>query len=70
VQLGADHRDAEQAQKPLADAPDPGWAETMLAEAAELVGAAVFEARPNEWCDRCTMRWCCPARPEGRQVFP
>jgi len=70
VQLGADRREAEQAQEPLAVAPDPGWAATMLAEAAELVGAAVFEARPNEWCDRCTMRWCCPARPEGRQVFP
>jgi superfamily I DNA/RNA helicase/RecB family exonuclease len=70
VQLGADRRDAEQAQDPLAGAPDPDWAATMLAEAAELVGAAVFEARPNEWCDRCTMRWCCPARPEGGQVFP
>lgn len=70
VQLGADRKDAEQAQDPLAGAPDPDWAATMLAEAAELVGAAVFEARPNEWCDRCTMRWCCPARPEGGQVFP
>ncbi len=70
VQLGADRREVEQAQNPLADASDPDWASTMLAEAAELVGAAVFEARPNEWCDRCTMRWCCPARPEGRQVFP
>jgi superfamily I DNA/RNA helicase/RecB family exonuclease len=70
VQLGADRRDPEQAQDPLADAADPAWAATMLAEAADLVGAAVFEARPNEWCDRCTMRWCCPARPEGGQVFP
>jgi superfamily I DNA/RNA helicase/RecB family exonuclease len=70
VQLGAERKDAEQAQDPLAGATDPNWAATMLAEAAELVGAAVFEARPNEWCDRCTMRWCCPARPEGGQVFP
>lgn len=70
VQLGVERRDAEQAQDPLVDAGDPDWAATMLAEAAELVGAAVFEARPNDWCDRCTMRWCCPARPEGRQVFP
>lgn len=70
VQLGADRRETEQAQDPLAGAADPDWASTMLAEAAELVGAAVFEARPNEWCDRCSMRWCCPARPEGRQVFP
>lgn len=70
VQLGADRKESEQAQGPLADAPDPDWAATVLAEAAELVGAAVFEARPNEWCDRCTMRWCCPARPEGGQVFP
>jgi superfamily I DNA/RNA helicase/RecB family exonuclease len=70
VQLGADRKDPEQAQGPLAAAADPDWAATVLAEAAELVGAAVFEARPNEWCDRCTMRWCCPARPEGGQVFP
>ena len=68
VQLGRDARQLEQAQPPLADSDDPTWAASMLAEAADLVGAAAFEARPNEWCDRCSVRWCCPARPEGGQV--
>jgi superfamily I DNA/RNA helicase/RecB family exonuclease len=58
----------EQAQQPLADADDPAWAATMVAQAADRMAGAVFTAERTSWCGFCPARPSCPAHPDGEQV--
>jgi hypothetical protein len=71
VQLGKAARTgpALDAQAPLAQDEDPGWAHDLVAATAEGMGAATFLARPDEQrCQRCPVRRACPAQPEGADL--
>ncbi len=39
-----------------------------LAAVVQTMSAAGFDATPGDHCDRCPLRRCCPAQPEGAQV--
>ena len=71
VQLGvAKNKNAGvQRQPPIADDPqDPQWAHRMVAEVADGMAGATFEAGGNPLCRTCKVRRSCPLQPEGRQV--
>ncbi|MDP9407273.1 MAG: PD-(D/E)XK nuclease family protein, partial [Actinomycetota bacterium] len=55
-----------QAQPPL-DGADP-WVQELLGTAVTRLLAEDFPATPNDRCDRCPFRRCCPAQPDGEQV--
>jgi RecB family exonuclease len=55
-----------QAQAPLE--PSPSWVEDLLDTAVRRVLDESFPPIPNDYCNRCTFRRCCPAQPDGRQV--
>jgi superfamily I DNA/RNA helicase/RecB family exonuclease len=57
-----------QAQRPLADDPEPGWARELVGRVVEGMGGAAFPARANDLCNRCSVRSSCPAWPEGAGV--
>lgn len=62
-------RTSLQVQPPLAQDPDPSWADTMLADAASQMGAAHFLARPtSELCGTCQVHSACPASARGRTL--
>ena len=62
------------AGKPKTQAPlvrdDEGrtWVHDLLEPLVAAIAAEDFPARRNEGCDKCQVRHCCPARPEGAQV--
>ena len=58
----------EQAQPPLGEDPDPGWAQTLVREVAAGMGGSRFAATRNTGCNSCAVRACCPVQDEGRHV--
>jgi superfamily I DNA/RNA helicase/RecB family exonuclease len=44
------------------------WVEALLETAVKRVLHESFPPTPQERCDRCAFRRCCPAQPDGRQV--
>lgn len=44
------------------------WVEDLLDTAVRRVLSESFPPTPQERCDRCEFRRCCPAQPDGRQV--
>lgn len=70
LQLGkaANKSNPPQQQMPLADQDDPGWAQRLVAETAEGMGGAEFEAVVGEWCTFCPVKSSCPAQPEGDTI--
>jgi RecB family exonuclease len=67
---GSGGRERVQAQPALADAPDPAWAEDLVARVADGMAAAGFRAMVDDrsTCRTCPVRSSCPAQPDGRQV--
>jgi superfamily I DNA/RNA helicase/RecB family exonuclease len=57
-----------QVQPPLSEDEEPTWAEDLVTETAEGMGAATFTATQGDWCSQCPVRACCPVQPEGRVV--
>jgi hypothetical protein len=55
-----------QGQAPLE--PSPSWVEELLDGAVRRVLDESFPPTPNDHCNRCAFRRCCPAQPDGRQV--
>ena len=45
------------------------WVHDLLEKAVVRVLAESFPPTPQERCDRCAFRVCCPAQPDGRQVI-
>lgn len=70
LQLGkaANKNNPPQAQPPLAESEEPGWAEQLVADTAEGMGGADFVAVVGEWCKFCPVRASCPAQPEGDTI--
>ena len=69
VQLGTKTKKVGVQQQPaLSEDGDPGWAHQLVAQAAEGMAAAGFEAKGNAMCRMCAVRRSCPLQPEGRQV--
>ncbi|MET0740123.1 MAG: ATP-dependent DNA helicase [Candidatus Nanopelagicales bacterium] len=59
----------EQPQPALeVDAAGASWAHTMVAEVAEGMAGALFEATINDYCTVCPVRRACPLHDAGRQV--
>jgi ATP-dependent exoDNAse (exonuclease V) beta subunit len=63
---GKDH--AVQAQPPLAEGDDPGWARELVLEVAEGMAGSAFRAVENRYCAMCPVRTSCPVQDEGRAV--
>ncbi|MDQ1712021.1 MAG: hypothetical protein QOE45_1471 [Frankiaceae bacterium] len=56
-----------QTQEPLPEAPVT-WVHDLLDGTARGIRAERYPARPDDDCDRCPFRGCCPAHPAGGQV--
>lgn len=54
-----------QHQAPLGEDPDPGWAEAVVAGAAEAMAGSRFVATIGAACRVCPLTTSCPARAEG-----
>ncbi|MFN2522111.1 MAG: ATP-dependent helicase [Mycobacteriales bacterium] len=48
--------------------PSPTWVDALLDTAVRRVLGESFPPTPQDRCDRCAFRRCCPAQPDGRQV--
>jgi superfamily I DNA/RNA helicase/RecB family exonuclease len=59
-----------QSQPALADDPDPGWAQTLVKEAAAAMAGPQFKAAVNDGCRRCPAATSCPVDERGGQVTP
>jgi RecB family exonuclease len=59
-----------QRQRPLAQDPDPGWAQELVDTVAAGMSGAVFEAKVNPGCRVCPVAACCPVHERGGQVSP
>jgi superfamily I DNA/RNA helicase/RecB family exonuclease len=46
----------------------PSWLTELMDRAVTRIAAEDFSPLPSDACDRCDLRRCCPAQPEGRQV--
>ncbi|MGC5049887.1 ATP-dependent helicase [Micromonospora sp. DT48] len=69
VQLGTSAKDArEQAQPPVTDGPEAGWATALVRRTADTMAAATFAAVANSKCRVCPVRSSCPVSGQGRQV--
>ena len=69
VQLGTGHAAAkEQWQPPLAQSPDPAWAQALVRRTASTMAASTFHAVANAKCRACPVRTACPVSGKGRQV--
>ncbi|MET7328792.1 ATP-dependent DNA helicase [Nonomuraea sp. NPDC005650] len=71
VQVGkaAGKNDAlEQAQPPLADDRDPGWAADLVDTVATGMSGPFFQAKVNDGCRTCAARASCPVNDNGGQV--
>jgi ATP-dependent exoDNAse (exonuclease V) beta subunit len=56
-------------QAGFGDSGPPGWLTEALEQTVLRLAAEEFPARPGRYCARCTFRACCPAQPDGRQLF-
>lgn len=54
-----------QQQAPLAEAPEPRWADDLLHETADGMGREAFLATPGAQCSTCSVRSACPVLMEG-----
>jgi superfamily I DNA/RNA helicase/RecB family exonuclease len=73
VQMGRAARQGSaivQGQRPLADDPDPGWAQALVKEAAAAMAGPQFKATVNDGCRRCPAATSCPVDERGGQVTP
>ncbi len=70
LQLGkaATKANPPQVQPALSEADDPGWAVQLVADTAEGMGGAQFDAVVGEWCKFCPVKASCPAQPEGETI--
>ena len=59
-----------QAQRPLADDPDPGWALSLVKEVAAGMAGPEFTATANDRCRICPAAPSCPVDERGEQVPP
>ena len=59
-----------QGQRALADDPDPGWAQTLVKEAAAAMAGPQFKATVNDRCRTCPAATSCPVDERGGQVTP
>ncbi len=55
-------------QEALGDVADPGWAQALLDEVAELASRSAMDASRGDHCRSCPVRRSCPVSPEGRVV--
>ncbi|GGO25807.1 DNA helicase [Microbispora rosea subsp. aerata] len=58
----------EQAQRALADDPEPDWAENLVKTVATGMSANVFVATVNDGCRTCAAKLACPVNDNGGQV--
>ncbi|GAA2897414.1 ATP-dependent DNA helicase [Streptosporangium fragile] len=58
----------EQAQRPLAEDPEPGWARDMVDTVAIGMSGPFFQAKVNDGCRTCAVRSSCPVSKNGDQV--
>jgi RecB family exonuclease len=69
VQLGTGAKEArEQAQPPLPETGDPGWAGALVRRTGAVMAASTFHAVRNDKCRMCPVRTSCPITGQGRQV--
>lgn len=68
VHLGKGKKVKVQAQQPLGDDDEPGWADDLVQGVAARMSAARFVARVNPYCGSCRVRASCPLQDEGGQV--
>ncbi len=59
-----------QAQRSLADDPDPGWARELVETVAAGMAGPVFRATANPGCRVCPVASSCPVDERGGQVTP
>jgi superfamily I DNA/RNA helicase/RecB family exonuclease len=59
---------AVQEQPALAESPDPQWAQRLVEETADGMGAAAFTAVQGSWCQVCAVKASCPVQPEGEAL--
>ena len=59
---------AVQAQAPLGEGDDPGWARRLVLEVAEGMAGSAFSAVENRYCGYCPVRTSCPVQQDGRVV--
>lgn len=57
-----------QVQAPLAEQEDPRWAYDLLAETADGMSGATFNAQVNKRCRTCPVLNSCPLQPEGGRL--
>ena len=55
-----------QAQPPLAQDEDPGWARELVGRAVRGMSGARFTATAGEACRPCSVKSSCPLQPEGQ----
>lgn len=58
----------EQAQRALADDPEPDWAKELVKTVATGMSANVFVATVNDGCRTCAAKIACPVNDNGGQV--
>ncbi|MBB2913547.1 superfamily I DNA/RNA helicase/RecB family exonuclease [Streptosporangium becharense] len=58
----------EQAQRPLSEDSDPGWARDMVDTVAAGMSGPFFQAKVNDGCRTCAVRSSCPVSKNGDQV--
>jgi superfamily I DNA/RNA helicase/RecB family exonuclease len=68
VMLRLDDGPGPKVQGQAALGASPTWVEELLDKAVRQVLSESFPPTPNDRCDRCAFRRCCPAQPDGRQV--
>jgi superfamily I DNA/RNA helicase/RecB family exonuclease len=59
---------AVQEQPALSEAPDPRWAQRLVEDTADGMGAAEFAAVQGSWCQVCAVKASCPVQPEGEAL--
>ena len=55
----------EQRQEPIGES---SWADELITRVAASIRSEEFPARPNSYCETCSVRGACPAVPAGEQV--
>jgi superfamily I DNA/RNA helicase/RecB family exonuclease len=61
---GGTVRSDEQVQPPLADLPDPRWAEKLVHDVADGMAGSAFHATQNNFCRMCPVSSSCPVQTE------
>ena len=68
VMLRLDGPEGPKVPQQAALPPGRTWVDELLETAVRRVLHESFPPIPQERCDRCAFRRCCPAQPDGRQV--